>query len=174
MVHSPKNTLTVTHTSQVSPSPFLISRRMPFPTHTLIPSHLQAENVTTATAAIALLGKEHLGSISCISDCAPVKLSSWSTGTEWRVGQQQSHHRWVIRNCRAVSCTTGPDPCPWLMVYLNRTNFMFHTMGTRDNWKLACTWETHLGLVLVEPLFLSLGEEVWITWLENKGIEKKI
>lgn len=141
----------------------------------LIPSHLQAENVTTAIAAIAFLGKKHLGSIPWISDCSPVQLSSWRTGTEleWKMGEEQSHECWVIRICRAVSCTAGPDPCPCLVIYLNRANCMFHTLRTMDSWRLTSTWETCFGSVLVEPLFLSAGEDVWITWLENKGIGGK-
>lgn len=127
-------------------SPLPIGRMMPFPTHTLMPSHLQPGNVT-ATAAIDFLGKEHLGNISCISDCLPLQLSSRRTGTEpeRRAGKQQSHECWVTRICRAGSCTAGPDPCPRLMINLNRTNCMFHTLRTMDNWKLTSTWETCFG-----------------------------
>ena len=53
----------------------------------------------------------------------------------------------ITRMHRTVSCTAGSDPCPWFwpMIYLNRTNCIFHTLRTTDNWKLTSTWQACFG-----------------------------
>lgn len=50
---------------------------------------------------------------------------------------------------------------------------MFHALRSMDKQELTSTRQACFGQVLVKTLFLSAGEDVWITWLENKGTKKK-
>lgn len=53
----------------------------------------------------------------------------------------------ITRMHRTASCTAGSYPCPWswAMIYLKRTNCMFHALRTTDNWKLTSTWQACFG-----------------------------